>query len=222
MKNTFYISILISVLIGCKTNRNFSSQVKVNKIFDKTIIDSRDNNEYGIIQVGENLWFAENLKFKSPESKCYNNKKVNCVKYGRIYPSSELEIVCPKGWRVPNIDDWKHLKFQFGKDSIYSLLDTINWSNSMPHTNESRFSLRSTGYQMEKRLFVGEETATSLWLNQINKYDEYYHIHIFGGEGVRFEKSGYVTNEVFHAHPIKDLENRRFSIRCICNMKQNE
>ena len=222
MKNIIYISIIIFTTIGCKVNRDLLLKENENRNFDKTFIDSRDNNEYGVIEIGENVWFAENLKFQSPKSKCYKNKKGNCIKYGRIYPSSELETACPKGWRVPNINDWENLKSQFGEDSIYSLLDTINWSNPMSHTNESRFSLRSTGYQMEKRLFIGEETATSMWLNQINKYDEYYHIHIFGGKGVSFEKSGYVTNEVFHAHPIKDLENRRFSIRCICNKKQNE
>ena len=61
--------------------------------------------------------------------------------------------------------------------------------------------------------------ATTLWLNQINKYDEYYHVHLYGGKGIAFEKSNHITNEVFHAHPIEDVKNRRFSIRCMCDKK---
>ena len=35
--------------------------------------------------------------------------------------------------------------------------------------------------------------ATTFWLNQINKYDEYYHVHIYGGKGIQFEKSNYIA-----------------------------
>jgi len=216
MKKPIYILLGLIFIIGCKSIGNSTYKQNSKKVNQEVVIDIRDNREYGIVRIGEFKWFSENLKFQSPKSKCYKNKKINCEKYGRIYPSSELETVCPKGWRVPNVKDWEYLKEQFKNDTIYALLDTVNWSNRVNHTNKSKLSIQSTGYQMEKRLFVGEGSSTSFWLNQFNKYDEYFHVHIYGGNGISFEKSGLTTNEVFHAHPIENIENRRFAIRCLC------
>ena len=185
-----------------------------------SIVDERDQNEYGFVEIGNQRWFTENLRFQTSNSVCYWKKKEDCGTIGRLYPSDELEKACPEGWRVPNINDWNTLKAHFQSDSIYALLDTIGWSNTSDHTNASGLSIQGTGYQMEKRLFFGEGIASTLWLNQSNKYEEYYHVHLYGGKGLKFEKSNFTTNEVFHAHPIEDLANRRFSIRCMCAIEQ--
>ena len=102
---------------------------------------------------------------------------------------------------MPNIKDWNTLKSNFQNDSIYALLDTVAWKNSINHSNTTELSIQGVGYQFKKKLFIGEGVATTFWLNQINKYDEYYHVHIYSGKGIQFEKSNYITNEVFHAHP---------------------
>lgn len=137
----------------------------------------------------------ENLKFKTPNSICYKKKEDNCDKFGILSKSN------------------------FQKDSIYALLDTISWKNSVNHSNTTGLSIQGVGYQFKKRLFIREGVATTLWLNQLNKYDEFYHVHLYDTKGGQFEKSNYITNEVFHAHPIEDLKNRRFSIRCMCYKK---
>lgn len=186
-------------------------------VFDHTITDIRDQEQYGIVTVGEQIWFAENLRFKSSSSICYKNKTPYCTRLGRLYPASELDSACPPGWRVPKVDDWNQLKAYFLNDSIHALLDTIGWVSSNKHSNASGLSIQGSGYQMKKRLFIGNGTASTLWLNQRNKYDEYYHTHLYGGKGIYFEQSNFTTNEVFHAHPIEDLANRRFSIRCLCD-----
>jgi len=125
--------------------------------YGKFFIDERDNTAYGIVEIGEQTWFAENLKFKSPKSICYKKKESNCNIYGNPYPYDELEIVCPKGWRVPKINDWKALKSNFENDSIYALLDTINWEVSEKHSNKSGVSIQGAGYQMKKNYLLGTE-----------------------------------------------------------------
>ena len=78
---------------------------------------------------------AENLRFKSPNSFCYNNADSNCTKYGRLYlwtaaldsvhlyenddedcgyckpcpPKYPLRGVCPKGWHLPTETEWETL-----------------------------------------------------------------------------------------------------------------
>ncbi|MEM1215945.1 MAG: FISUMP domain-containing protein [Bacteroidota bacterium] len=215
-----YLTILVLLfgLLACEATAKHRRVVAALPVtHEQLLVDARDGNRYGTVEVGAQVWFTENLRLVTPHSICYRNKPINCTKYGRLFSSSELETACPAGWRVPTLADWHTLKANFRNDSIYALLDTVYWDNPVQHTNESGLSIRGAGYQMQKRFFVGSGQATTFWINQTNKYDEYYHAHLYAGEGLTFEQSGYVTNEVLHAHPIEDLANRRFSIRCMCD-----
>jgi len=219
MKALMIIGFSLFLLTACRTTSSTKNFAFSKQKFKQTYVDQRDNTTYGIVEVGDNIWFAENLNFTTSNSVCFDRKVKHCIANGRLYPHDELDIACPKGWRVPNIADWQILKSTFQQDSIYALLDTIHWKNPVNHSNESGVSFSGSGYQMDKNLFIGTNTAPSIWLNQFNKFDEYYHVHLYGGRGIQFEKSGYMTNEVFHAHPIQNLEHRRFSIRCVCDKK---
>jgi len=164
-------------------------------------IDKRDNRRYQTIDIGQQTWFSENLKFKTEKSLCYKRKGKNCEDFGRLYRYDELDEVCPESYRVPNVEDWNELKSSFESADILALT--------------SKLKMRGAGYQFAKRSFIGKGEAMSIWINQMNQYAEFYHVHLHLLKPMYFKETDYSTHEIFHAHPVEGLKNRKFSIRCM-------
>jgi len=59
------------------------------------------------IQIGDQIWMAENYSCYAPGSKCYDNIIANCEKYGLLYSWETAKDICPEGWHIPNKADWK-------------------------------------------------------------------------------------------------------------------
>ena len=63
------------------------------KVYGK-LVDDRDGKIYRTIEIGEQIWMAENLNYSGGiessdlEGWCYNNEPENCEKYGRLYAST--------------------------------------------------------------------------------------------------------------------------------------
>jgi uncharacterized protein (TIGR02145 family) len=88
-----------------------------------------EGETYETVVIGNQTWMARNLNYNASGSKCYDNDKANCTKYGRLYdwatamalPSScnssscasqistKHKGICPSGWHIPSGADWSAL-----------------------------------------------------------------------------------------------------------------
>jgi len=62
-------------------------------------------------------WTTENLNVDTAESYCYDDAKLNCRRYGRLYTWESAQRTCRSlgnGWRLPTDDDWRRMAKHFG------------------------------------------------------------------------------------------------------------
>ncbi len=91
----------------------------------KQFCDERDGKRYVYVQIGEQIWMAENLNFVVCSSKCggtdgllKDTNTENCDKFGRLYDWPTALIICPNGWHLPSDAEWTILTDYVGGDSI--------------------------------------------------------------------------------------------------------
>lgn len=134
------------------------------------IRDDRDGKIYKTVEIGEQIWIAQNLNYTTSKSWCYEKESSNCSKYGRLYTwagaidslkvyrqvgmhcgykqtcsnlsETKWRGVCPLGWHLPT-------KAEFEKLIIYprsrsSVLKSNNsWHNEK---SEDCFGIDSVGF----------------------------------------------------------------------------
>jgi len=169
------------------------------------------------VNIGGQVWMAENLNCDVNGSKCGDNLESNCDIYGRLYDwttamalplsckyshntcasliNTKHQGICPSGWHIPSDDEWNALITTVGGSSIAGkkLKATSGWANrgdgsSGNGTDDYGFSALPIG---------SEDACAGIWWSATaaNRLDIYC-----GFDDVKYVPSG---------------KDGLFSIRCL-------
>ncbi len=120
-----------------------------------TVTDTRDNQEYTTVKIGNDWWISENLAYPTNKgSWCYNQLPANCITYGRLYDWETARDACMTGWHLATEGEWQALESSLGMTAGEldlpnwrvsgsvgeKLKSTSGWNNSGNGTNDSGFN----------------------------------------------------------------------------------
>lgn len=109
--------------------------------------DPRDGQTYKTVKINDQTWMAENLRYETTESCCYDGMTENCAEQGRMYSWNAAQNACPEGWHLPSDTEFKALVESAGgnKTAGRLLKASTGWKNGNG-TDEYGFSALPTGY----------------------------------------------------------------------------
>lgn len=110
VKSSSSTVVIPSELYDCEEYKCVTTKYLNPEIEYGEYLDVRDTQVYRTVQIGEQVWMAQNLNYKSDTlSSCYRNDSLNCLQWGRLYPWEKALAVCPDGWHLPDTSEYRIL-----------------------------------------------------------------------------------------------------------------
>lgn len=130
-------------------------------------IDTRDNQEYPVIKMGDHIWMGKNLNYRSDSSYCYNNEPENCERYGRLYEWEAALKACPEGWHLATEYEWQELEKFLGMDEreLENQLNRgIGAADRLKPNGDLRFNEQFGGWGgSDDGMFIALDTIGTYW-----------------------------------------------------------
>ncbi|WP_298771315.1 FISUMP domain-containing protein [uncultured Fibrobacter sp.] len=154
------------------------------------LVDERDGEIYRTVQIGGQIWMAENLSYAGSESTvgligkswCDNNDVENCNEAGLLYSRKESITVCPDGWRLPRQTEWHTLIATVGGNAVAGkvLKSRTGWDENGnfvlggDDTDVFGFSALVVGNDNGDTWTWMEETINKFWSSTQTTGGQYY------------------------------------------------
>ena len=213
-----------------QNNKSYDECVAKNKGAFKygTFTDARDGETYRTVKIGNQVWMAENLRYKAEDSFAPGNEESNVVKYGRLYkwttalnisseyleqsPAKDIEMyrsikadnyqgIAPEGWHIPSLKEWEALMENLpAKSNGKELRSECVWQK--PGTDTLGFFALPAGYRFDNGNFCHFGRRARFWSK-----DEY-------GKANAFRLS--LTNNSVDIEGV--YRSDAVSIRCVKNV----
>ena len=175
--------------ISSNTNLNVYDESDGDFIISNTPVTDIDGNIYQTVQIGNQLWMAENLTVthyrNGDEIPTVNNDSWASLWYGACthpsagylsiygrlynwYAVDDSRNIAPEGWHVPTFDEWQELVNYLGGEEVAggSLREvgTEHWCcGNTGATNESGFTALPAGVRDVDGLYYYYTTAAYFW-----------------------------------------------------------
>lgn len=131
-------------------------------------IDERAYQLYSIITIDDQVWLGENLIFNSNEGTYIHEDNMDCLlKYGRLYTWEAAMRACPKGWRLPTLEELTVLAERAG--GYYNVIgqkeygDEVEGYRTLANASDNGFQMLLGGYFSDQKQFSGVGSAGVLW-----------------------------------------------------------
>jgi len=178
-----------------------------------TIVDSRDGQSYNWVNIGGQVWLAQNLNFNATNSWSYENSVSNL--YGRLYTWDAAQNACPAGWHLPSDDEWKQLEMSIGMMEYSTenmglrgtqegskIKASEGWSSGGGGTNSSKLNILAGGFKpTQYDNFTGKDYFAYYWTSTTES-----------AEFAMYRKLYYGHNKI-HRHLWE--KDGCFSVRCV-------
>ena len=199
----------------------------LNKFEYGSFTDARDGETYRTIQIGNQIWMAENLRYKAEGSYAPDNEESNVKKFGRLYTwttaldipaeyceqstAKDIEMynkirdknyrgIAPEGFHIPSNKEWEQLLSNLdAKSNGRELRSKCNWRK--PGSDSFGFFVLPAGYRFDNGNFCRFGKRARFWSK-----DEY-------GKANAFRLS--LTNSTIDIEGV--YRSDALSIRCVKN-----
>lgn len=173
------------------------------------VSDPRDQQQYPIVKIGNQVWMAENMNYNiGSGSWCLENDPSNCSTYGRLYNWGQAMLACPQGWGLPSDQDWIELEgylgmqnselSQFGMRETgmvgHQLKSIMLWKDNGQGNNSSGFNALPGGFLNDDGRFYDETIAANFWTSStygvsevITRYMLYNYNGVYRDSGTKVD-----------------------------------
>ena len=135
-------------------------------------MDSRDGKTYKTVQIGRQVWMAENLAYKT-KLVCwtFGDRPENLKRYGYLYPWEAAKTACPDGWRLPSKSDFDSL-FIIAKKTDIKIYEFLT------RKENNGFSATFGGFREENGGFINKDYTGIYWSSTKGSQDTGWHLSI--------------------------------------------
>ena len=163
-----------------------------------TFTDSRDGKIYTTVEIGDQIWFSENLNFETTNSEVYYHNSTNGDIYGRLYTWEAATTACPTGWHLPSDSEWTTLTDFHGGSEIaggaMKETGTVHWySPNSGATNSYGFTALPGGYFNGNIIFDNISHNGVWWSSSKNTNTTAWRLSLYSNSGQVYRNDDYIS-----------------------------
>jgi uncharacterized protein (TIGR02145 family) len=199
LRSFLFLAFFASLFLGCSyvnvsDEDDFDNALKYNNNHEKFIVDNRDGRMYKYVTIGSQTWLAENLKYKAPNSRCYDDNPYKCEIFGVLYDWETAKDICPHGWHLPSDAEWFTLRNSAGSNADTKLMANSAFWFSIKGTDDFGFAALPGGYYRHESYFLNIGTEAVFWSATAGTSEGSAHVHFITPRSWVREVDGLYTN----------------------------